>query len=94
MLGAVTSNLILVLLLVFNVFLYSRFEVHLPWRNMLSDLKWGLFLPVLVYGLNLVFPDLPLKYKVFETAILGSLLIWVVAKDNLTRIRLLKASWS
>jgi O-antigen/teichoic acid export membrane protein len=92
--GAVASNLILVLLLVFNAFLYSRFEVPLPWKHMLSDLKWGLFLPVLVYGLSLFPPNSPLTYKVFETAIVGILLVWVIAKDSLTRIRLPKASCS
>lgn len=94
LLGAVASNLILVLLLVFNVFLYSKFETSLPWRNMLSDLKWGLFLPVLVYGLNLFSPGSSVMYKTFETAILGILLLWAIARDSFTvaRIKLLKAN--
>jgi O-antigen/teichoic acid export membrane protein len=94
--GAVASNLILVLLLVFNVFLYSKFEIPLPWRHMLSDLKWGLFLPVLVYGLNLFAPHTSLTYKAFETVIVGILLVWVIAKDGFTfvRIGLLKADCS
>jgi O-antigen/teichoic acid export membrane protein len=91
LLGAVASNLLLVFLLIFNIFLYSQFEVH-PWVNMLSDLKWGLFLPVLVYGMNLFPASSSLTYKTFETVITGILLVGLIAKDGFTliRIKLLK----
>lgn len=87
-LGAVSSNLILVLLLVFNLLLYVTFERPLPWRHVLADLKWGLFLPVFVYGSSLLLPNSPLTYKVVETIIVGILLLWVVAKDNFALIKI------
>ena len=86
-LGAAASNLVLVFLLVFNIFLYFTFEVPLPWRQILADLKWGLFLPVLVYGLSLFLSSSALTYKILETIILGILLAWVVVKDNFALIK-------
>lgn len=87
LLGAVASNLILVFLLVFNLFLYFAFEVRFPWRHVFADLKWGLFLPVLVYGLSLFLSSSPLTYKILGTIVLGILLAWVVVKDNFTLIK-------
>jgi O-antigen/teichoic acid export membrane protein len=96
LLGAVASNLMLVLLLVFNLFLYFMFGVSHPWRQMLADLKWGLLLPILVYVPSLFSVSSLLSYKAFETAILGILLVGLIAKDSfiLVRIKLLKASSS
>jgi O-antigen/teichoic acid export membrane protein len=86
-LGAVASNLILVFLLVLNLFLYSAFEVSSPWKHALADLKWGLFLPVLAYGLSLFLSSSPLTYKILETIVLGILLAWGLVKEYFILIK-------
>lgn len=85
--GAVVSNLILALLLVFNGRLYFRFEAALPWKPALADLKWGLCLPALVYGLSLVVASLPLAYKILETSFVGILLAWGFVKEYFALIQ-------
>lgn len=86
-LGAVASNLMLALLLIFNLFLYCGFEKPLQWNHVLADLQWGLSLPILVYGLSLFLSSSASTYKILETIILAILLSWVTAKGSFTLLR-------
>jgi O-antigen/teichoic acid export membrane protein len=80
--GAVASNLVLVLLLLFNIYLYFTFEGVFPLKHILVDLHWGLFLPILIYGLSLLLPDSMLSYKLMETIILVIIFSLIIAKDD------------
>ena len=91
-LGAVASNLALTLLLVFNWFVYRTFEGRPQWKHMLSDLRWGLLLPLLAYGVSLFLSESFLMYKFVETIILGILFIWIISTGSfvLLKTRLLQ----
>jgi O-antigen/teichoic acid export membrane protein len=80
--GAVTSNLAMILLLVFNLFIYFTFESPLQWRHVFADLQLGLFLPIFIYGLSLFQSSSMLAYKLMASIILGILFLFVIAKDD------------
>jgi O-antigen/teichoic acid export membrane protein len=82
LLGAATANLVMILLLIYNLFLYFTFEKPFPWKRMFVDLQWGLLLPALMYGVSQFFTPLNLLYKLLETGILGILFIWLMASDT------------
>ncbi len=59
--GAVGANLLIGLLLVFNIVVYYRLNTRLVWREMAADLAVGLALPALSYLFVLGGPSLIAK---------------------------------
>lgn len=91
LIGATASNLVLMSLLVFNLFVYNTFQSSTPWRDVFTDLQWGLFLPILVYGLSLFLPKSTITmYKLMETIILGILFTWIITKDTFIKAEMLR----
>jgi len=89
--GAVVANLLMVFLLVLNLFVYHIFQSPIQWRDVLEDLQWGLFLPILVYGLSLFLSELNILYKFLETIILGVIFIWIITKDTFVKTEIFQA---
>lgn len=87
LLGAVTANLALMLLLILNLLLYLTFERSFHWRHILTDLQWGLSLPILSYGLTMLPVSSMLMYKLMETIILGIILSYAIVKDDSLFVR-------
>jgi O-antigen/teichoic acid export membrane protein len=91
LLGAASSNLMLISLLVFNLFVYTILQKPVRWKDTLSDLQWGLLTPILVYGFSLFLPSLNIFLKLVETVIVeGILLTWVITHDALVKTKLLQ----
>jgi O-antigen/teichoic acid export membrane protein len=87
LLGAAASNLTMLSLLTFNLFLYISLGKPFQWRHVLADLQWGLFLPILAFSLSLFSAGSMVLYKAIGTIVLGILLLWVIARDDLTFIK-------
>ena len=85
--GATASNLVLMLLLVLNLFVYHRLHSPIQWKDVLADLQWGLFLPIFTYVLSLF--SFALIGKLVETIVLAIFLAWAIARDDFIKARLL-----
>lgn len=79
--GAVASNFMLVFLLAFNISVYSILDGSFSWRRMFSDLHWGLWLPPLVYGVDLFLSKSNPSLQPLETLALGTLFAGIFAKS-------------
>jgi O-antigen/teichoic acid export membrane protein len=85
--GAVASNLLLILLLVFNLFLYVSVGSPIRWKHVLVDLQWGLGLPVIIFGLTLFLSSSMPISSLMEMIILGILLALAITKDDKNYIK-------
>lgn len=88
LIGAAASNLVLASLLAFNLFVYHELQSSIPWQNVFTDLQWGVFLPILIYGLSLFSSSLIMKIMV--SIALGILIILLIMKDAFVKNRLLQ----
>jgi O-antigen/teichoic acid export membrane protein len=88
--GAVVANLLMVSLLTFNLSVYHTLQSPIQWRDVLTDLQWGLFLPILIFGLSLFLSESNIIYKLVETFILGILFVNIIIKDAFVKNRLLQ----
>jgi O-antigen/teichoic acid export membrane protein len=82
-LGAALANFAPVLLLIFNLYTYRKLARRIAWRDVFSDLKWGLLLPVSTLLLVRLSPDLWMKTLL--TTILGLLITLLIIKDGALR---------
>ena len=83
--GAAVSNMLMICLLVFNIFVYYLFQATFRWRDLMEDLRLGMFLPIIVYGLTqFLFYSSPM-YKFGETIMVGILFSWLIAGDKLMK---------
>lgn len=81
LMGAVQANLVLVLLLVFNLVAYHLLNNRPIWQNMFIDLKWGLIIPPFVYGMIRLLPTETIGYKLIGTILLGLFFLLTSARD-------------
>jgi O-antigen/teichoic acid export membrane protein len=82
--GAASANCIMGMLLVYNLFVYHDLAQRIPWKAVLSDLKWGLFIPIIIY--NLLFLNQAITVKLLLTIILGIIVLMVALKDDWVRV--------
>ena len=80
--GAAASNLMLILLLVYNLFVYVSVGSPIRWKHVLVDLQWGLGLPVFIFGLTIFLPGSVQNSNLLEMVVLGSLLTLAIIKDD------------
>ena len=85
-LGAACANIIMVLLLVYNLYTYNILAHGIPWKSVLSDLRGGLFIPFVFYGLLLF--NQAILFRLLLSAILGLTFLIDVLKDDWARTRL------
>jgi O-antigen/teichoic acid export membrane protein len=81
--GAACADSIMGLLLVYNLYTYHNLAQRISWKAVLSDLQWGLFLPVIMY--ILLFFNQTTLFKSLLTTILGIAFVMVVLKDDWAR---------
>ena len=79
LLGAGTANLVMVLLLSMNIFLYRWFNSKQVWGRFLSDLLIGV-LPMVV-SLIIVFTGINWPYKLLYSVVLFILILYALFKD-------------
>lgn len=89
-LGAAASNLVLTILLVFNLSVYTKFGIPVQWRLLLADLKWGLVLPIFTFGLSLFLSESNIVYKLLESIILGILFTLIIIRDKSAKVEMLR----
>jgi len=79
-LGAALANLVPVLLLVMNLYAYKRLTGSIALKEMFIDLKWGVFLPILMFAILLLEPVFWLK--ILMTILLETLVGIILIKDD------------
>jgi len=92
--GAACANLIMVLLISFNLFVYKTLNHQIRWKDMFVDLGWGIFLPIFIYLLGSIFPFMSTLEKLILTLIISiSLFINLLRDENIkNRLSLIKHS--
>jgi O-antigen/teichoic acid export membrane protein len=81
--GAAMANIVPVLLLAMNLYVYKNLTGRNALKAMFEDLKWGIFLPILMYLLILLGPAL--WHKFLMTILLGGLVGILIFKDDWAR---------
>ncbi len=92
--GAVNANLLMAFLLLFNLFVYKTLNKKIQWRDVIEDLGWGIFLPILVYIMSSIFPFMPILEKIIVTLIINISLFFIMLQDKTIKNRLSSISHS
>lgn len=82
LLGAASANLVMVILLLFNLFAYKLLNERIHWKYLLIDLGWGIVMPLIIYGLILTFPHISIGQKIILTSLLGVGILSAILKDE------------
>jgi len=85
LLGAATADVMMIFLLTYNLYIYYRYGKSFSWLVIFTDLGWGFFLPIIVYALSLLFPQISFVHKSVATLVLISCFAFVMASDQVLK---------
>ena len=88
LLGAASANLLMVLLLSFNLYVYKTLNKQIRLSNVIEDLGWGIFFPIFIYLLVSIFPFMSLLEKLMLTLIMSISLFYILFRDKDIKNRL------
>jgi O-antigen/teichoic acid export membrane protein len=85
--GAASANCFMILLLAYNIASYKLLGAkQFSWRAVLDDLKWGFFLPAIIFGLLFINHTFLLRLQI--TFVLVIVLFIVLSKDDWAKLLL------
>jgi O-antigen/teichoic acid export membrane protein len=85
--GAASANCFMILLLVYNIAIYKILtNEKFSWRAVFGDLKWGFFLPAVIFGFLSL--NHTLLFKIEITFALVAVLFIVLLRDDWTKLLL------
>jgi O-antigen/teichoic acid export membrane protein len=87
LIGAASANLVMVFLLLFNLYVYKNLNRKIRWKVVLADLGWGIFLPICIFLLSLIYPIMSTMEKIILSLIICITLFIVMLRDEYIRNR-------
>ncbi len=82
LIGAAIANLIMVILLVFNLYVYKTLSMQIRLRDVIEDLGWGIFLPLIVFFLSFFLPWITITGKIMITLLICAGFSIIMLRDK------------
>lgn len=84
--GAALANILMVVLLIMNFYTYKFLDKKFHWKTLISDLKWGISLPIIAFFVT--FLVLPIYQKIIFSFLIVMVLINAIARDQFLKEKL------